>query len=437
METKKIQDWLNSYSVKMIVVTLLALFLLIPSFWIQEIIKERIKLKDEVEKQLASQWGDKQILAGPVLNIPFTYFQAKEDGGTPIEKTAIAHFLPETLQVQSEITPDIRYRGIYKIPVYESKAKLKGEFLAPDFSKLNINPEKIKWEDAFFTVGINDLRGIKNQPTIRLNHANFNIEPGVASNDLFESGITIKAGNLKLDQIINFDIEVLLNGSSQFMVKALGKTTEIDMSSSWSNPSFVGSFLPDERKVSDKGFTAHWTVTHLNRNFPQQWINREHSIAGSDLGTELLLPVDHYQKAMRSAKYAILFIALNFIVFIFIEITNRKRIHPFQYSLVAFALLLFYALLTSIGEQIGFNLAFVISSVAITGLISWYAYTILKSLRQVTWVVFLQLGLYVFLFTILQLQDYALLMGSIGLFVILGLIMKASQKVKWYTDLQE
>jgi inner membrane protein len=437
METKKIQDWLNSYSVKMIVVTVLALFLLIPSFWIQEIIKERIKLKYEVERQLASQWGDTQTLTGPVLNIPFTYFQSKEDGSAPIEKTAIAHFLPDALLVNSNITPDIRYRGIYKIPVYETKANIKGKFLAPDFSKLDITPEKIKWEDAFLTLGISDLRGIKNQPNVILNQKTFDIEPGVANNDLFESGITIKAGNLKFDQPITFEMEIGLNGSSQFLVKALGKTSEINMASTWSNPSFVGSFLPDERKVNDKGFSAHWTVTHLNRNFPQQWINKAHSIEGAELGTALLLPVDHYQKTMRSAKYAILFIALNFIVFLFIEITNRKRIHPFQYSLVAFALLLFYTLLTSIGEQIGFNSAFIISSLAITGLISWYAYSILKAIKPVIWISFLQLGLYIFLFTILQLQDYALLMGSIGLFVILGLIMKASQKIKWYTDLQE
>jgi inner membrane protein len=175
-------------------------------------------------------------------------------------------------------------------------------------------------------------------------------------------------------------------------------------------------------------------VTHLNRNFPQQWVDKKFNTHEAKLGVELLIPIDHYQKSMRSVKYAILFIALNFIIFIFIEIKSKTRIHPFQYSLVAFALLIFYALLTSIGEQTGFNWAYLISALAVTSLISWYAFTILKELRMTAWVTLLQMGLYLFLFTILQLQDYALLAGSIGLFVILAIVMRASQQIKWYSE---
>ncbi len=183
-------------------------------------------------------------------------------------------------------------------------------------------------------------------------------------------------------------------------------------------------------------YTASWVVSHLNRNFPQQWVGSKHDTHSAQMGVELLILVDHFQKDTRSSKYAILFIVLNFIVFIFIEIRNRKRIHPFQYSLVAFALLLFYTLLTSIGEHLGFNPAFLISALAITALISWFSASVLKDWKQVAWVTGLQIGLYTFLFTTLQLQDYALLMGSVGLFIILGLIMEASQKVKWYDDNQ-
>lgn len=437
METRKIQDWLNSYSVKMVVVSALALFLLIPTIWIQEIIKERIQLKNDVDRQMASQWGNSQIVSGPVLNVPFTYWQERENNEPAVEKTAIAHFLPEKLQVESEILPEIRYRSIYRMPVYESKVKLNGKFVTPDFTKIDIAPNRIKWEEAYFTLGISDLRGIKDMPKISINQVDCKLEPGVANTDLFESGITIKTNTIDLNRNIDFNIEMNLNGSTSFSVEALGKSSEIEMSSKWADPSFIGSFLPTEREVGANGFKANWTVTHLNRNFPQQWANRKHNTSDARLGVELLMPVDHYQKSTRSAKYAILFIALNFIVFLFIEIKNKKQIHPFQYSLVAFALLLFYTLLTSIGEQIGFNPAFAISALAITGLISWYSYTILKAIKPVIWITLPQLGLYIFLFTILQLQDYALLMGSIGLFIILGLIMRASQQVKWYNNQQE
>ncbi len=189
-----------------------------------------------------------------------------------------------------------------------------------------------------------------------------------------------------MQRAFNFEMDLMLNGSEDLSVEALGKTSEVLMNSTWVNPSFSGGFLPEKRNINKDGF---------------------------------------------SVKYAILFIALNFIVFLFIEIRNKAYIHPFQYSLVAFALLLFYVLLTSISEQIGFNYAFLVSSIAVTSLISWYAYSILKNIRSSVWVVLLQSGLYIFLFTILQLEDYALLVGSIGLFVILAIIMKASQQIKF------
>jgi inner membrane protein len=225
-----------------------------------------------------------------------------------------------------------------------------------------------------------------------------------------------------------------LNGSENLSVEALGKTSEVGIKSNWTQPGFSDGFLPVKRQVNSNGFTADWLVTHLNRNFPQQWIDHKFNTHEAKLGVELLLLVDHYQKSMRSVKYAILFIALNFIVFIFMEIKSKTRIHPFQYSLVAFALLIFYALLTSIGEQIGFNLAYFISAAAVTFLISWYALSILRDVRMTAWITLLQTGLYLFLFTILQLQDYALLAGSIGLFIILAIIMHASRQIKWYPE---
>lgn len=434
METKQFQKWLNSYSVKMVVVSLLALFLLIPTIWIQEIINERIQLKKSVEEQLKQQWGASQVVSGPVLNVPVSILQSKGNEQGIAEYKTTAHFLPLSLAMKVEILPEIRYRGIYKMPVYESHIRMKGSFSKIEFSNMGDQMKQIHFEDAYFTLGITDLRGIKDSVSILINQSKINVDPGVPDNDLFLSGITFKDALLDTDEQLNFEIEFVLRGSASFSVEALGKTTEIEMNSNWANPSFFGSFLPTNREVKSDGFSANWVVTHLNRNFPQQWIGKKYTTSETAFGVSLLLPVDHYQKATRSVKYAILFIALNFIVLFFIEIKNKKRIHPFQYSLVAFALLLFYTLLTSIGEQIGFNAAFGISTVAITALISWYTFKLLGSLKSTFWVTLLQLGLYLFLFTILQLQDYALLMGSIGLFIILGFIMKASQQVKWYVE---
>jgi inner membrane protein len=434
METKQIQKRFNNYSVKMVVVSALALILLIPTLWIQDIIKERIRLKDNIDEELSEQWGKRQTLSGPVLNVPVIYLQSKDQEEGFVERKTIVHLLPETLNVDATINPQVRKRGIYKIPVYQNHVSMKGVFTNLKIENLGFEPAKILWDEAYFTLGISDLRGIKDSVSLKFNASQTTVEPGVADSDLFSSGITIKTDSIDDREPIAFEIRFSLNGSTGFWVEALGKTTEVKMNSTWANPSFVGSFLPTERKVDKNGFTAKWIVTHLNRNFPQQWAGKKFDTTDARLGVSLLLPVDHYQKSTRSVKYAILFIALNFIVFLFIEIRNKKRIHPFQYSLVALALLLFYTLLTSLGEQIGFNTAYAVSALAITGLISWYSYSIIENIKAAVTIALLQLGLYTFLFTILQLQDYALLMGSIGLFVILGIIMQASQKIKWYNE---
>jgi len=434
METKQIQNFLNSYSVKMIIVTGLAIVLLIPSILIQELIRERITLSEQVKQELYAQWGGKQVVAGPVLNVPFTVqVQNESNPGTTTQK-GVAHFLPESLKTDGVLAPEKRKRGIYEVVVYEGTLKLKGSFAQPDVSQLEIQNAQYNWEGAYFIMGISDMRGIKNLPVLVVNGQKCTVDPGVADTDLFQSGITVKAGSVDLKQPLNFEIELVLNGSEDLSVEALGKTSEVAMKSTWAQPSFTGGFLPENRNVTASGFTADWRVTHLNRNFPQQWADKKYNTHEAKLGVELLIPIDHYQKSMRSAKYAILFIALNFIIFIFIEIKSRTRIHPFQYSLVAFALLIFYALLTSIGEQIGFNAAYLVSALAVTVLISWYTIPILRDKRMVAWVTLLQTGLYLFLFTILQLQDYALLAGSVGLFVILAIVMRASQQIKWYSE---
>ncbi|MBC8005724.1 MAG: cell envelope integrity protein CreD [Verrucomicrobia bacterium] len=434
METKNIQTFMNSYSVKMIIISGLAILLLIPSFLIQEIISERIGLSEQVKTELYSQWGGKQVVAGPVLNVPFTYQEQKENSQGTIERHGIAHFLPETLNTDGYLKPEIRYRGIYKVVVYESKLKIKGSFVQPDVSQFDVPGAVYNWEAAYFTIGVSDMRGIKNLPELKINNQNYKVEPGVADTDIFQSGITIKADSADLTKPMDFEIDLVLNGSADLSVEPLGKTSEVSIKSNWAQPSFTGGFLPEKREITKDGFSAQWLVTHLNRNYPQQWVDRKYNTHETSLGVELLIPIDHYQKAMRSVKYAILFIALNFIIFIFIEMKSKTRIHPFQYTLVAFALLIFYALLTSISEQTGFNAAFLISATAVTSLISWYSYSILKNTRSVAWVTLLQVGLYTFLFTILQLQDYALLVGSIGLFIILAIIMRASQQIKWYSE---
>ena len=229
-----------------------------------------------------------------------------------------------------------------------------------------------------------------------------------------------------------FSISLRFNGSMGLHFVPLGEETDVKLSSVWKDPSFTGAFLPDRRKVDDNGFSAHWNVLHLNRGFPQMFLGANTGIDKTGFGVNLRMPVDQYQKSMRSAKYAILFIALTFLVFFFIQLFHRIRIHPIQYLLVGLGLTIFYTLLISLSEHLGFETAYLGASVAIIALITGYARVMLKRLK-LTMVMGLTLTvLYAFIYIIIQLQDYALLMGSAGLFVVLAIIMFLSRKIDWY-----
>ena len=206
----------------------------------------------------------------------------------------------------------------------------------------------------------------------------------------------------------------------------------MNISSSWDTPSFIGSFLPADRNIEADGFQANWKIFHLNREYPQQWTDGEFNLGSSAFGTRLMFPVDHYQKSTRSVKYAIMFIALTFIIFFLCEILSKIRIHPIQYLLVGIGLVIFYTLLLSFSEHINFELAYGISTMAIVGLITFYSRSVLGSYKLALVVGGALTSLYVYLFFTLQMEDYSLLLGSLGLFVILALIMYLSRNINWY-----
>jgi inner membrane protein len=223
-------------------------------------------------------------------------------------------------------------------------------------------------------------------------------------------------------------------GSSNISFAPIGKQTTVNLASTWKDPKFDGAFLPQNPQVSDSGFVAQWKVIYHNRNYPQQWTQNNYNLNGSTFGVDLFVPVDEYQKTLRSAKYASLMVLLTFMTFFFIEIANNIRIHPLQYVLVGAALVLFYTLLLSISEHFGFNVAYIISTFLVAGLIGFYA-TYIFSNRKLSAMLTAGLGgIYAFLYFVLNSQDYALLMGSIGLFVILALVMYATRNIQFYKE---
>jgi len=422
----------SSIILRMFIIAGLTLLLLIPALFVESLVSERSSRRDAATLEVSQSWGGVQTLIGPILSIPFKEF-SKDEKGVVSLTVRYAHFLPSTLFIRGLLNPEIRYRGIYEVALYNAQFVVEGQFASPDMNKLRISPENTLWNDAVITFGISDLKGIRDTINLRWNALRYTSEPGVLSDDVLAAGITFKPNLDKARSSYSFSLPLSINGSSEIRFVPVGEMTDVVLESPWGNPSFVGSFLPHTRDVKPDSFHAEWKIFNLNRNFPQAWIGSRYKVLESSFGTSLYLPVDEYQKTSRSVKYALLFIALTFVAFFLSELIVKTAFHPIQYTLIGFALILFYVLLLSLSEHMRFNLAYLIASIGVVLLVTVYALWI-SAKRQISIVVFFVLAaLYAFLFVTLQLQDYALLLGSVGLFAVLSIVMYLTRSIDWFS----
>ncbi|GJM62706.1 cell envelope integrity protein CreD [Persicobacter diffluens] len=415
---------------KVAAILVLALLLLIPTSMIKGIISEREALQGQTIEEISNKWAKSQELKAIMISIPIEITYTDEDHEQI--KEDFIHFLPDQLLISGNIDPKTLSRGIYQAVVYQSDLLIKGKINIPEIP-LEDNITKVHYQKAFATIGISDLRGIKENIAFQWNGEKLEESPGTRSETNINSGVTIP---LPLTTSGNYDFEYQLHlqGSKEMNFVPLGKITEVKINSPWQDPAFDGHFLPEHREILQEGFNAEWKILQHNRNFPQQWrgTNQIKRWQSAVFGVKLLSPMDDYRKAMRSAKYAILTIGLTFLVFFLVEILNDRRIHPLQYILVGLALCLFYILLVAISEHSNFNLAYLISSTTVVGMIGGYSASVLGD-RKLSFLLLISLATtYAFLFTTLQLTDYALLMGSIGLALILAATMYFTRKIDWY-----
>lgn len=450
--------------IKLLAIGFIMLILLIPQNMISSLVRERAVRRDSVVAEVSYKWGNPQTLTGLILAIPYKkYSTIKKDGKEEkTEEINYAYFLPTNLNIRGSVEPETLKRGIYEVVVYKSLLDFKGEFKRPDFSKWDIKDEDVLWDKAIVSIGIPDTRGINENIKIAWNGKEFFTAPGTKMGLVLDpmarvnysfaedefgimpsataqnagadiSGVSAEIPLEKEKEIYEYSFKINLNGSGSLNFSPLGSQTNVELASLWQNPSFDGAFLPDERNVAKDGFNAKWKILELNRNFPQSWLGKlSANISEFDFGVKLLIPVDEYQKTNRSIKYAILLIALTFLIFFFVEIINKIKIHPIQYILVGLAILLFFTLLLAITEYVNFNIAYLISSLATVLMIFLYSRTVLKKTRLAILATGILAAIYIFIFTIIQLQDYSLLVGSIGLFIILAVVMFVSRKIDWY-----
>lgn len=424
--------WYQSLTLKLGLLAFLGLVLLIPLELIKETIRERQNNAEKVKKEIGSQWADPQYVSGPVLNIPVVTIPKQKDEKP---ETLIWHITPESLNITGTLAPEKRYRGIYQSVVYTSLLKLSGGFSIP--SETELANFRVLLNEAYFTMGISDNRGLKGAVKMTIDSSTIDAEPGVRDKDLYKSGITFPYPVSSGKRLVAYSIDLNLSGSEGIYFCPAGKSTKVSLASAWNAPSFSGSFLPASRKIDDNGFSAEWAVTHLNRNFPQSWTGGDFNLRESSFGVDLFLTVDHYQKSWRSARYGLLFIALTFLVLIFLEITRKEPIHIFHYFLVSLALLLFFSMLNALSEQTGFGIAYLLSSSATIVLISSFTAALFSNRKMALIVFGMLVMLYTFIYVLLTLNDYAYLAGNIGLFVLLAVVMGLASRMNIFRHNEE
>jgi len=460
----------NSTILKLFVIFFLSLILLIPLSLISDLIEERKNREQEVSAGIALNWGKDQVVSSPVLAIPYRetipLSSEKTQKSNLSEETKWIFVLPKTSNIATDITPQHLSRGIYNSVVYNSNMTLEGSFDKLSLEKLEISNENIDWKGSKLIFGIQDFKGLGKRPSLNWDGNELTFDPDFNNLKLFNQNLVcaVPLDPQKADN--RFKIKLNLKGSKSLSFLPLGDQTNIQARGNWANPSFTGAFLPSKRNTETSNFSASWEIPSFSRKLPQQWAgdartiylfdtNLENASDGNeqktaqtaapnttsvnslldntDMITINFLPdINNYQKTTRVAKYGILVIILTFTSLLFTEVIKKKRIHIIQYILIGAAMVLFYTLLLALSEHIGFNLAYLTASVATVMLIGSFIKSITKDQKSALLLSSI-LGLfYLFIYILMQLRDYSLVAGTIGIFIILAILMRVSTKINWY-----
>lgn len=445
-QQNKLGHWLKtSITARMLMVGFLVVILLIPLSYINKLIDERAYRQQDVVSEINDKWGNNVLVYGPILKLPYkTYTETKtynEKTKTYFKETQThikyAYIFPESLNSDTDVKSKTLKRGNFESAVFTTKMDFSGHYIPVDLVPKGIKSEDIIWENASIIIKTSNLKGIKSEVQITLLDKAYSFETNFNQNnnsnlDILESSF-INGKDLFQSQKTEFKFSMTFNGSRQIELVPIGKITTMQMTSNWADPSFMGNYLPNDetKKISKNGFKADWKVLHINRAFSQQHLKSIPNLNQFAFGTKFMVMVDEYQKSERSAKYGFLVIGLTFLVFFLIQTLSKINIHPFQYLMIGLALTMFYTLLVSISEHSNFLKAYLIAGISVIVLITLYSKSILKTFKFPLFIGASLSALYAFIYVIIQLENYALLVGSIGLFLILAIVMYVSRKIDW------
>ncbi|MDB2356334.1 MULTISPECIES: cell envelope integrity protein CreD [unclassified Pseudoalteromonas] len=417
---------------KLIIIIGLIVLLLIPIFMIQNLIDERSELQQQVQADIAKSSSDEQQVIGPFIHAQ--YLETVTVDGKTSEQLMNMTLLPESLNVSSNLATFEKYRGIYKALLYRSQNQFEGRFKT---SALAVLADK-KIKRLNLILAISDIRGIGQGSHINVNERSYELLPGTQLDQL-PQGIRVELDyeTIRKSEVLPYQIGLNLQGMRQLSFAPVGKNSSLTMQADWPHPSFVGDYLPIESSITAQDFSASWQTnyfaTNLKELFNQCLFRNECTLFKQrNMGVNLVDSVNHYLKNYRASNYAILVIVLIFASFFLLEVLRDEPIHPVQYGFVGLALAVFYLLLISLSEHLGFNIAYLLSALASAILLSVYVAGMLKNSKHGGLFLCGVLFLYSLLYGLLSAEDYALLMGSVLVFVVLSLIMMLTRRVNWY-----
>jgi inner membrane protein len=436
----------RSLTLKLGAIALLILLLLIPLLMINGVIQERQQLRDGVLEDIARSSSYSQQLSGPLMVVPYrktvrtwkTNEKTNQRYQDVREERGRLYFLPERFELDGQVQTELRARGIYEARLFHADNHISGHFSVPAQLGIKEDFADYRFDQPFLAVGISDIRGIENALKLELNGQSLDFVPGSQVRWLGEGvHVTLPALDTRQATELAFGFDLRLQGTGQLQVLPVGKTSKVSLAANWPHPSFIGNYLPAQREITDQGFTANWQTSFFSTNL-QEALNscvsggQCEAFSGRSFGVSFIDPVDQYLKSDRAIKYALLFIVLTFAGFFLFEVLKSLAVHPVQYALVGVALAFFYLLLLSLSEHIGFALAYLLSASGCVALIGFYVCHVLRSVRHGLSFSAGLAALYGLLYGLLSAEDYALLMGSLLLFGLLGVFMVLTRKLDWY-----
>ncbi|HPD82696.1 MAG TPA: cell envelope integrity protein CreD [Alphaproteobacteria bacterium] len=445
----------DNLMIRIIIAGVLILISLIPLGFVSQLVHERSQLYNSVADRMTEEWSGAQRLAGPILTIPYKYnttvsekIENKKTGEfkyveKQVTKTKTLVILPDDLKITSQLKTRELKRGIYKVPIYDSEHTITGQFSWPDVSLLDNKPETVLWDKAKISFLISNTRGVSGGTQFKWKNQDVNLSSGNGISDLSLGGVhaTLKLNDGFKTTPSSFVFDLNLRGSKRIDFAPTGKNSYIALQGDWPHPSFDGKLLPSEREITDTAFSSSWNVTHLSRSYTQ-FDDLEvsalspyfMSVNNFYFGADLFQAVDLYTLLERTIKYGALFIALTFFSVFVLEFVSGRRMHWLQHLIIGGALSMFYLAVLAFSEHIAFGAAYAIGVSIIASMIGIYTWVVMRKLTYGIGIAGLMVTLYTVLFSILQMEDYALLIGTILLLVFLGIGMFITRKLAKEND---